>query len=325
MTVARAAAFVRTRPDRAISVNWLASALIVASAIELTILRIGTRTVIHIPGIEAVEGPYRLVAAVGRLAFFSAVVLVVMLLVSIMIERRNERDIGVVAAVACFLSVAAVVGLELLPVDAASLIVVAVVASFGLMTANRLRHPMVFVPLMFVLGYLLSALQSLRWSGALSNGLDAFGLASSIRLAELLVVGAALLSLPIWCRASGRPWSQRSRHAWVSVAAGLLVTAALYGNSSTTTVLMMWNFGLTGTLPAVVYGAAITSLLLTVSSIVRSDHNRLAAAVVLLALGGLGLTSTYQSALTVAGLALLLPARPHGSAGTRPMPITVNA
>ncbi len=308
-TVERTVASVPARPDRAISVNWLASALIVSSAIELTILRVGTRTVIHIPGIEAVEGPYRLVAAVGRLAFFSAVVLVAMLLVSIMIERRNERDIGAVAVVAFFLSAAVVVALGLVPTSAASVVVAVVVASFGLMTASRFRRPLVFVPLMFVLGYLLSALQSLGWSGTTGNLVDAFGAAPTIRVAETLVVGAALLSWPIWCRASGRPWLQFGRHAWASVAAGLVVTVALYGNSSTTTILMMWNFGLTGALPAVVYGVAITSFLLTVGSLLRSDRNRLAAALVLLALGGMGLTSTYQSALTVAGLALLLPAR----------------
>jgi hypothetical protein len=79
----------------------------------------------------------------------------------------------------------------------------------------------------------------------------------------------------------------------------------ILANPSTSHILMLWNIGLTGALPAAIYGLAAASLLVAVVSSFQCQQQTLALALVLLLLGGISLTSTYQSGLLIAGLGLM--------------------
>src|SRR5690606_648435 len=50
-----------------------------AALTELLLLRIGTRTFVHIPGLDLLSGPLAIVAETGRLAYYLTVVLVMAL------------------------------------------------------------------------------------------------------------------------------------------------------------------------------------------------------------------------------------------------------
>jgi len=293
------------RGEPAISTMWLTTLLIAASVVELTILRVGTRTVIHIPNIEAVADPYKVVAATGRLAFFSALVLLSLLLATMVIERYRSADAYPAAAISIFLfaAVGEAAGISGWP----TAMIAVVVAALGSMIAVRVGPPIAFVVGAFIVGYLLSATQSMSQADPIGGLIPGLGAAGSLRLAEALTVGAAICSWPTVRWLSGRHVQGGARLGWMAVAAGISMTLLLAGRPATTTVLMMWNFGLTGALPALLYGLATTSVVLTLGSCARGSGRRVAAALALLILGGLGLTSTYQSGLTVAGLALMLP------------------
>jgi hypothetical protein len=79
----------------------------------------------------------------------------------------------------------------------------------------------------------------------------------------------------------------------------------LLGGAATTKILMLWNFGLSGALPSILYAAAAGALGLTVVALARQRRGLAVAGVALVAIGGIGLHSTYQSGLAVVGLAAL--------------------
>ena len=59
---------------------------------ELFLLRIGTRTLIHIPGLGRFETPIRVLAEAGRFANSAAVLFLVAVLVSMAYVRFKSRD-----------------------------------------------------------------------------------------------------------------------------------------------------------------------------------------------------------------------------------------
>jgi hypothetical protein len=95
---------------------------------------------------------------------------------------------------------------------------------------------------------------------------------------------------------------------------------SLAANSSTTKILLLWNFGLPGALPAIAYGLALGAFACTMAVLWRGGDRLAVAALALLVAGGIGLHSTYQSALVVTGLAVLgLAAEPaYGWRSTGP-------
>ena len=291
-----------------VSARWLASVLVGASVLELTILRVGTRTAIHIPGLEEVAGPYRLVAAAGRLAFFVAIVVLAVLLPYLahhLYQRGRARS---AACLFTFVVIATLGGLRLVGNDVLAPAVTAIVALLAAVVLARQPRALRVVVGLFVVAFLASALRAILQSG-FGGGLTG-GSGHLSRGAELLAVLAAVSSGPLVRRALGLDWLPSGRLAWTGIGVGLLVTGAILANASTVHILMLWNFGLTGALPAGAYGLALASFVVAVASAVRSGHRPLALALTLMFLGGVGLMSTYQSGLVVAGLGLLDSARP---------------
>lgn len=276
-------------PERSVTgsrrtVTMVSGLLLAAGSTELLLLRIGTRTAVHIPGVDALSGPLRTVAEAGRLAFYLAVVLLVALLILLVADAGDRITAGSVAA---FLGAAGLARAGLLP---AHLLGVALLGILVLLVAPmRHRLPEALFALLYVLAFVVAAGDQLVGSGRAGLPLLAEGLAVAAGLAAPLAVRRSKL---------------RRIPLVAGLATGSLVTAALALSPWTTKILLLWNFGLAGSLPAVAYGLAAGCLAYAVAAAMQTDRHRLAWGLGLLVLGGVGLLSTYQSGLTVAGLAL---------------------
>ncbi len=303
MNVATGSVAPGTAPeDAGFSTRSLAAMLIGASVLELVILRIGTRTAIHIPGIESVRGPYRLIAGFGRLAFALAVVLLAFLLMRL-VRDLHRRGLDYLSASVLGFTLAAVLartGAIDSGVLAAVTIAVVLVLMFGVFSAcdRFVAVPIGLCALAFAVAATAGVLY--RWTGVLSTGTLGW---LTLRSEELAII-AAVVSGPLVRRGLGLPPIPSPRLMWTAVGTAVVVIGATVANPSSTHILMLWNFGLTGVLPAAVYGLAAASLVVSIASAARHDRPGVAAALVLLLLGGIGLISTYQSGLTIAGLAL---------------------
>ncbi|MCC7365073.1 MAG: hypothetical protein IT303_11940 [Dehalococcoidia bacterium] len=291
------------RPAPAIpAATWLAALLAVTSAVELLILRTFTRTAIHIPAIETMQEPYELLAVGGRYAYFVSVVLLA-LVVPIAGWRLWQRG-DVLARLAAgglaaftLVAVLAASGLE-----SRSLLDIGTLAAVAVLTgvaAGRqgLRGA---VPVgLFGIAFLLSGAHTLAQSASNERlaSVDTSGLLLPAEYAGALFA----LAMPLML---GR---QSSRAAVVAGVAVTLVGLAFFlGNGSTSRFLLLWNVGLSGVLPGVVYAVAGGTIAATFAGLLASGRSTTAIAVALLVAGGIGLHSTYQDGLVVTALALLV-------------------
>ena len=279
---------------------WLwpfAGATAVSAALELGVLRVFTRTIIHIPGASSVSPALSLIAEVGRLAYYVTCVLLVGLLVLVVVRSTlaTSRTLLVAAVIVIFGITAAGARAGIVGDGTVAVGVLIAAVTLGAIAATS-RGPVARLPIAaFSVAFTIAALDALVAGGVLTIG-RAGGLRT---VGETLAVIAAIVS-PLALRA--RP---DRRSIMLGGGAGVLVIVLLVANSSTTNILMLWNLGLTGIFPWIVYGAAVGSLTCTVAALMRSGGYRGVVVVALLIAGGIGLHSTYQSGLVIAGLALL--------------------
>ena len=57
---------------------------------ELITLRVASRTAVHIPGLDSFAVGFEVLSETGRLAFYAAVVLVAMLMMSLTVDARKR-------------------------------------------------------------------------------------------------------------------------------------------------------------------------------------------------------------------------------------------
>jgi len=312
------------RSERAIGAGaewlpWFASATVVVAAIELTLLRLFTRTIVHIPGASDLSPILSVVSSVGRFSYYLATVLLIVLLVLLVGAFWRARDLMGAGAVLAFLVAAAlaragVVGdlsLALLVCGCVAATAIAAVGAGG----GRDRVPVV----LFVAGFLLAGSYAVLQSPVAAD-LRATRVLSPVLVgAEALALSAALASLLLLTHRPAR------RVIGAGVAVGVVACGALVANPSTTKVLLLWSFGLAGYFPSLVYAVAFGALAVTIIGLVREQRTAAAIAIALVAMGGIGLHSTYQSALVVAGLGLLAltfrASAPPVVAATRAQPL----
>lgn len=297
---------VSTDPDPQVSRRRLASATVwlwpfagataVSAAIELGVLRVFTRTIIHIPGASDVSPVLSAIAEVGRLAYYVTCVLLIGLLVLAVARSTvaTPRTLVVPAAILVFGIAAGGARAGVVGDGTVAVGVMVAVVTLGVVAASP-RAPLARLPILaFSAAFSMVALDALVGGGVVAVGRD-----GALRTAgEALAVGAAIAS-PLVLRA--RPGR---RSVVLGFGAGALTVALLMANSSTTTILMLWNLGFAGTFPWVVYGIAAGALTCTLVELVRAGDRRGATVIALLVAGGIGLHSTYQSGLVIAGLAL---------------------
>jgi hypothetical protein len=278
-------------------VTWLGGVLALVAVIELTVLRIGTRTVIHIPGIEAFETPYRGISTLGRTAYFVAVVLLLAILVAAVAALISKRAVGAgVALAGVFVAgIAARAGLV-----GGEVVAALTVVCITVMTARLISHSTGYARLALVV---LGAAPVVALSTLLI--VDVFGAGSDFERAGLtigegLAIAAALLAplLVLGSRARRSSWI-------VAGVAGLGVLVMILGAGSTTKILMLWNFGLSGYFPGPFYALAAATLAYTIAVLFAEGRQGTAVGLTLLLVGGIGLHSTYQTGLVVVGFALL--------------------
>jgi hypothetical protein len=278
-------------------VTWLGGVLAVVAVIELTVLRIGTRTAVHIPDIEALETPYLGISTLGRTAYFVAVVVLVALLGAVTVSLVAQRAAGAAAAVTGVLLVALAARIG---VAGGEVVAAVTIVAIGALSIRLISHTAGIqrLALAAMSAAPIVALSTLVVADSLGTGsrLELSGLT----VGEALAVAAGLLS-PLLVAGS-----KTTRSSWIALCvAGFGLLVMLVGAGSTTRILMLWNFGLSGYLPDPFYALAAATMAFTIARSLAMGHRNLAVALALLLMGGIGLHSTYQTGLVVAGFALL--------------------
>lgn len=264
---------------------------------ELVLLRVGTRTFIHIPGLGRYEAPIGLLAEVGRFAYYLAVVCLVTTLTLLAyrgLRIRSPRSVVIGIGALGFLAAAGagrlgVVSASIVGWSSVAVLVVVCAASWqGLRTI-----PIVF----FVLGWVAAGWTVLGQGvgGGLSGRqVDGLMLAAEISLILCAITVPLLLKSP---------------PPRLAILVGLGVTVASAGafvsGSSTLSILVLWNLGVPGWLPGLAYSLALGSLVATIWSAFSSGQRSTAIGLMLLTAGGLGTISTYQTGLVLAAMLLL--------------------
>lgn len=276
--------------------STLIRAAAVAVAIELVLLRTTTRALIHIPGLGRFEDPIGIVAEVGRYAYYMAVVLIIAFLVifattGLRSPSARPRVIGGVLTL--------YLGFWLL-----GLLDLASRYSIGWVSLGALLFIVVLtwdgrrsIPLaLFVASSLAAGVSVLGQGdgGGLSGStVDALVLASD----TLLVLAAISSPLLVVGRIGIRPF--------LAGAVGTLIAAGAFaGGGSTLSIIVLWNLGVPGWLPDILYAVAFGGFLVTIWAALSRNRPVIAIGVLLLAAGGVGVISTYQTGLALAGLLL---------------------
>ncbi len=278
------------------------AALAIASVIELAILRTFTRTAIHIPAIDLLKGPYRVLSLGGEYAYFVSVALVIPALAwlgwAMLRSGTPGRLVGVygLGIFAFAGTVAAVGGSGLAVVGTATVIAVAMLCgAFALSTASlRSAVPIISLGVAFSLAGAYTVIPALA-----SDGLRLSQPAWFLDGAEWAGLAFAISTPFIF----GQRFERKAKVA--GLIAFALVLLIFLGNGASSRFLLLWNVGLAGTLPGVFYAAAAGILVATTVALASAERWLAAAGIVLLVCGGIGLHSTYQSALVVIGLATI--------------------
>ncbi len=277
--------------------TWGLALVVVA---EFSLLRTGTRALIHIPGLERFESPIRVLAEVGRLAYYLAVVFLLAWLV-------NSVFAGVRSGQNRLLALAAVT---------AAYLVISLAGRLGLVEPTSVGW--------FSLG-VLAATVALTWSGIRSSALVLFVMASiaagisvlgqgdgggfSGSTVDTLVFSAEVLLI---LAALSTPLLVLERIDTTAMVAGVVMAVicagALASAGSTISIIVLWNVGVPGWLPSAFYALAVGALTITIWSSLRTGHPTVAMGSSLLVAGGVGVISTYQMGLALAGLLLLAEA-----------------
>ena len=163
--------------------------------------------------------------------------------------------------------------------------------------AMRRYQPRMLPILLFGMSFATAGLHAATQSGGFGTIMGPAP-AGLLPLTEALAVLACIAS-PMLVRINLR---RAPLLAGVGVAFATLI--ALLASPATVKILLLWNFGLAGYFPAIVYAVAFGTLAFTALSC-RSTDTPLALGLALLVLGGLGLHSSYQSGLVILGLVTL--------------------
>ncbi len=264
---------------------------------ELVLLRTGTRTLIHIPGLGRFDTSVGLLSEVGRLAYYLAVVLVVALLVYL---GHSMWVSGTMAgrALAGLVSV---------------FVVTALLGRVGVVTASTVAWVSVAV---------LVAVLAITWGGVRSVPVAAFvaasvsaswsilgqGLGPGItgRTVDIAVVVAEGLLLLAFVTTPLLVIGKLTTPAmFAGMAAFALVGAGFWAGGPTLSILTLWNLGVPGWFSPIVYGLAFGGLVVAIWSASTRRQVAITTGLLLMVAGGVGPISTYQTALALTAVTLI--------------------
>ncbi|MEX1126176.1 MAG: hypothetical protein WD895_07980 [Acidimicrobiia bacterium] len=273
---------------------------------ELVLLRIGTRTLIHIPGLERYETPIRWLAEVGRFAYFAAVVFLIAVLVALAVRRlRRSGPVAVIGALAAASFLLFALAGRFLWIEPAAVgwagMAALVLALIGAVNLGRR-----IVPLALFTSGAVAAGWSILAQGR-GGGLSIQQVDSLLIVSEVMILLAAL-SAPLLLQ---RPPSRRA--ILIGLGVTVLSAAVLSASPATMSILVLWSFGAPGWLSGLAYSLALGSVVMVAWAALQSGEREIVIGLVLLAGGGIGMISTYQTGLVVAALLLMgdAPAAPR--------------
>lgn len=282
------------------------------AVVELLLLRIGTRTLVHIPGVDTLSGPLAWLSETGRFAYYLSLVLVAAvgwaLLRSRWVSDSSFKWSGGLA-LAVFVPAAAggAVGVLSPPLVGWASLIALVPLVVGSATRGRAAIPV----LLWIAAVWSSGLAVLLQGRG--GGLTGDTVAGLLQMGDILAVaGAAAFPLLLSNRPSRGP-------LLTGVALAAVVVALLSLASSTTTILALWAFGITASLPPLFYALAAAGMAIAVHQAILDDDRRTVAATLLVLAGGIGLVSTYQTGLVVVGLALVVAGSDRVESETEPV------
>lgn len=259
-------------------------------------LRTFTRTAIHIPGIERSAGPYRVVSETGRLAYYLAVVVLVLFLIERIASEFKRADPRPRVAIALTIFLAAAVAARAGLVGDAWLALAIAVALGLALPVVRVRLPGRRAWPLLTLGsaLLVSVVHSLL-QPARAGPWDVSWLLLGAE--GLAVAGAIIAPLAV-------PGGREAVALRFAVPVAALSSAALLAAGPTVRILLLWNVGVAGYFPSLAYAVAAGAVVYAIVA-ARARDRRISHGLALLVLGGFALQSTYQTGLFLAGLATL--------------------
>jgi hypothetical protein len=283
-------------PTHSSRVRTLSAWLGIVVLVELTLLRTGTRTLIHIPGLGRYEVSLGLLSELGRLAYYLAVVLVIATLAYCAwlywTAVTTRLRVGAVM-IWSFLAVSFLGRIGVTPDHAVAWISVLVMIGLLASTWTGIRT--------LPLGLFIAASGAASWS-VLGQGSGGGLSAQSVDLTVVVAEGLLILA------AVSTPLLLTGKVRRTSLIAGLvsvgLFTAGFSLGGSTLSILTMWNLGVPGWFAPFAYGLALGGLVVTMWSAVANREVLVACVVLLIVAGGVGPISTYQTGLAIAAVAL---------------------
>lgn len=278
----------------------LIAATVLAGAAELVLLRLFTRTAVHVPGLSAFATPYTILAGIGRFAYYAAALLLVVTLVVLLWEAvrgRTRTGIAIAASLLLFLGASALAraglapdgALDILTVGAIAIVAISGIVARGPGNADMPRGASVTL---FAGAFLAASLYGIAQGGGSAP-------AWLLPISELLFL--------VWCLGAVLLTPRRiDRIAAVcGIAVAAFVFGALAASEATVEVLLLWNVGVAGLFPAWSHALAFGALAYALVAVLRAGRSHVGMALALLVIGGVGLHSTYHTGMVLLGLALL--------------------
>ncbi len=272
---------------------WLGIAVLV----ELVLLRTGTRTLIHIPGLGRFDVSIGVLSEVGRLAYYIALVLVVSTLFHLgwscwVTRSATGRLVG--GLVWMFLAVALLGRVGRVPGAAVGWLSLIVMGGVLVITWGGARS----LPVALFVAASATATWSVLGQGA-GGGLSGETVDTAVVLAEALLILAGVTA----------PLLVKGKVTKSAIVAGLVtvvvVAAGFSVGGSTLAILTLWNLGVPGWFAPIAYGLALGGLVVTLWSALTDRQVPTVCAVLLMVAGGVGPISTYQTALALTAVMLL--------------------
>lgn len=285
------------RPADMSTMRILAGSLGLVALVELVLLRSGTRTLVHIPGLGRYDVSIGVLNEVGRLAFYLSVVLLVVTLGYLAVWLwRMDTSLSRAAAslVALSILVAAAGRLGMLTPSAVGWYSVGAIAGMAAIGWRRVRS----IPLALFAGSWVVAAWSVLGQGP-GGGISGRSVDTSVVVAEALLILAGVTAPLLVSRRATTPAVVAGFTAFLIVAAGFSI------GGSTLAILTLWNLGVPGWFSPLAFGLAFGGLVIATWSALAAGERMTAASIGLLVAGGVGMISTYQTGLVLAALTIL--------------------
>lgn len=285
------------RPADMPTMRILAGALGLVALVELVLLRSGTRTLVHIPGLGRYDVSIGVLNEVGRFAFYLSVVLLVVTLGYFAVWLwRMDTSLSRIAGslVALSILVAAAGRMGMLEPSAVGWYSVGAIAGMAAIGWRGVRS----IPLALFSGSWVVAAWSVLGQGP-GGGISGRSVDTSIVVAESLLILAGVTA-PLLV--SGRTTTPA---VVAGFAAFLIVAAGFSMGGSTPAILTLWNLGVPGWFSPLAFGLAFGGLVIAIWSALAAGERMTAASIGLLVAGGVGMISTYQTGLVLAALTIV--------------------